>query len=151
MAILGLFFKHNNQPLPLQVPIYTPGWRETIIVKFLAQGVMTRIQTHTLRIIPPELDFVALNRTSNNTLHGIYLERLLPPKCPQSLTLFKGVEWNLSMSEIGWSLTPFRFQFLVVRLMSTLYPAQFILFSGELWLVTLPDKQKKVSKENCLF
>ena len=28
------------QPLPLQVPNYTPGWREVIIIKYLAQGHM---------------------------------------------------------------------------------------------------------------
>ena len=30
--------KHNNPLYPLQVPIYTPGWREAITVKCLAQG-----------------------------------------------------------------------------------------------------------------
>ena len=30
--------KHNNLSLPSQVPIYTPGWREAITVKCLAQG-----------------------------------------------------------------------------------------------------------------
>ena len=31
-------FHTQYKPLPLQVPIYTPGWREAIIVKYLAQG-----------------------------------------------------------------------------------------------------------------
>ena len=37
-------FQTQYQPLPLQIRIHTPGWREAIIVKHLAQGHKCRDQ-----------------------------------------------------------------------------------------------------------
>ena len=37
-AALRKLFHSQYQPLPSQVPIYTPEWREAVIVKYLAQG-----------------------------------------------------------------------------------------------------------------
>ena len=54
--------------LPSQVPIYTPGWREAITVKCLAQDTSTTvtaiIQTHILTTRPSEHKSDALNRTA---------------------------------------------------------------------------------------
>ena len=65
--------------LPILVPIYTPGWREAIIVKYLAQGH----KCHDRDSNPhsgedaPELEFDALNHSAM-TLYkeSLHLEQL---------------------------------------------------------------------------
>ncbi len=53
VVTLRRLFKTQYQPLPSQLPIYTPGWREAIIVKHLAQG--HKIQDRDLNPHPHHL------------------------------------------------------------------------------------------------
>ena len=64
-------FHAQYQPLPLQVPIYTPGWREAIIVKYLAQGHKYHDQDsnpHSVDLAP-ELEFDGLNHSAVTPCH----------------------------------------------------------------------------------
>ena len=73
-------FRSHYQPQPSQVPIYTPGWREAIIVKYLAQGHKCNDQDSNPHsgISPPELEFDALNHSAAILYIHLNSELLLP-------------------------------------------------------------------------
>ena len=80
MSCLGFskMFHTLYQPLPSQVPMYTPGWREAIIVKYLAQGhkCHDRDSNPPSGELAPELKFDALNHSAV-TLYGIRTHTLV--------------------------------------------------------------------------
>ena len=75
-------FHSQYQPLPSHVPIYSPGWREAIIVKYLAQGHKCHDHDSNPHSgdLAPELEFDALNHLAmtlyslNETLAKIFSE-----------------------------------------------------------------------------
>ena len=100
-------FHSQYQSLPSQVPIYTPGWREAIIVKHLAQGhkCHDRDSNPHSGDLASELEFDALNHsdaTLYRYLRNVHL-RLKYFLIPFSKSTFRKKRNNFSKSYLMYT------------------------------------------------
>ena len=95
-VVLRRLFQKQYQPLPSQLPIYTPGWREAFVVKHLAQGYKCLDWD-----LNPHCDDLTTRNALNHSATTPKIKQIQAPNCfsfflnqiPRSIQ----EEWHLNM------------------------------------------------------